>query len=1627
MAINKEYNDIQLDVKFTQASARANLVSEENISVSFGKISKYFADLHSQAFTGYTHPSHTAYPSGLYKVTVDGLGHVISASTVTGSDLPAHTHSNYVLKTGDTMSGNLTFAVADGSDTSGIVFKRGNFTDSTLDWKIYNSSGALMMDRTVAGDTETWQNKFKVDGTGIWYGGTQVSLVGHTHNYAGSNSAGGSALTVYGTLTNPSGQTSYAIPFHTDISSGDKSLLNNDGIVYTCKQGTASDTGFSIIELGNAIDQGTAGNKYGLIRLYSRQGGGKYVQLYPTTKLTANRNIVFPNAAGTVALLENIPTVNDASLTLKGDGTDVVTFTANSSTDKSFNITAGSNITITPIPEDNDGAGSIQIASSHPTITKSADTTSTPAQLSHGGTFTAITSVTREGNGHVTKINTATYTLPAQYTHPTYTRTDTTSTASPAHGGTFTVIDSVTATNGHVTAVNVKTVTLPSDQNTDTKVTQSETITSDFRPLLLGKNNQTDPENLETTVTDQTYVTKHVFVQPSTGNLTLYNASGDSPSLIFRRGTMIDNTLDWRIQNVGGKLNFDRDKNESTETWENIFQLDPTNNKMYFKNTEVSLSGHTHSQYLPKTTYEWNKEISFGNSGYLKIGSFPMYDTNITIDINATTSKTYHGTVVIATQNVSTTSMGSHKIHVYDDPTGNIATSLRIVWTSGSRNYDIYFVPQSWSKNFIHIRALGNYMADATDICISQTGTAPATTSGLEPVNILSVTSTGNGNAVTNVEIDSVGNLAVTKGSTFLTSHQSVTDGNPILSWGNQSTVATIGSTNIHVTMPSNPNTDTKVTSTANHYTPATVSGQDKTASASGATAAWSIDVVKGVTLNTDGKGHVTGISVTSGKIPGNPIPSYNVTGSAAWTAADRILVTNAASGNVIKQSSYTIATSVPANALFTDELMTQTNTTGSADYRVLLSGNANDTTETTTGRKSTNLKFNPSTGVLSASSGVTTKTITRSALKGMLTGSGTAAQDKGSGVSPRYFPAKWTFNTGLTAVNGDVFIIKLPTAGHSYGVFLSIDNGTNYYPISVNGTTRLTTHYGNGYSIAVMFKSDGSTDDVFPLAGGDSRSTVTGGCWQVLNYFDSGNTNTKVTQTADNSSNSDSYELLISNSANNTTETAGVRKSSRLRFNPSNGRVIMQGPLIVRATDGVGSYDEGIRINAGKNGYSTLTFGGGQDTLSGTADGQFWVGTNSTNNSYKRKLYIAHAGSTGSETYFYVSSASQVSPALKLGTSGAIANGDEDAVSGGVVYAALGNYVPNTQAGINAAINLLSEGTSNPQLADYYISQYANGGTTTTTYHRRPISALWNTFKSLITVGTTGSGNAVTSVSIANDGNNRKITFTKGSTFLTSHQTITTGSTNGTISVAGTDVAVKGLGTAAYTASTDYVPNTKSGVISAINLLDEASANIASDNAHFISEENDGSTTNYYRRKFSGLWGYINGKISATNTGTGNAVTSISYSNGVISATKGSTFSTSDHTHGNITSGGALQTTDITIASGDKLVVTDSSNSNKVARASISFDGSTTSKFLTQKGTWVTPPDTKNTAGSTDTSSKIFLIGATSQAANPQTYSDNEVYTTSGVLTTKKVQVGGGSCTMEYNSTTQSLDFVFA
>ena len=138
-----------------------------------------------------------------------------------------------------------------------------------------------------------------------------------------------------------------------------------------------------------------------------------------------------------------------------------------------------------------------------------ADTASS-ANPTHGGTFTAIDSATRDLYGHITKLNVKTIKLPAQYVHPTTAGNkhipsggvsgdilkwsadgtaawvaeysvsdglkidsnvikhdvsvvaDTASAASATHGGTFTAVDSVTRDSyGHIKTLNVKTITLP--------------------------------------------------------------------------------------------------------------------------------------------------------------------------------------------------------------------------------------------------------------------------------------------------------------------------------------------------------------------------------------------------------------------------------------------------------------------------------------------------------------------------------------------------------------------------------------------------------------------------------------------------------------------------------------------------------------------------------------------------------------------------------------------------------------------------------------------------------------------------------------------------------------------------------------------------------------------------------------------------------------------------------------------------------------------------------------------------------------------------------------------------------------------------------------------------------------
>lgn len=205
------------------------------------------------------------------------------------------------------------------------------------------------------------------------------------------------------------------------------------------------------------------------------------------------------------------------------------------------------------------------------------------------------------------------------------------------------------------------------------------------------------------------------------------------------------------------------------------------------------------------------------------------------------------------------------------------------------------------------------------------------------------------------------------------------------------------------------------------------------------------------------------------------------------------------------------------------------------------------------------------------------------------------------------------------------------------------------------------------------------------------------------------------------------------------------------------------------------------------------------------------------------------------------------------------------------------------------------------------------------------------------------------------------------------------------------------------------------------------------------------------------------NPKITVTVGGSGNAVTTASFSGTVLTLTKGATYNNYSHpagsgaskstglykfstdstshisgvtavTKSDITalgipssdtnttysfssgtggftvtpSGGSSQTVSIgkpsTAGTADKVANTltftgyQSKSYNGSAAVSVAIP-SRVSDLTNDSGYITSYTDTKNTAGSTDSSSKLYLIGATSQASSPVTYSNSGVYTQSGAV----------------------------
>ena len=133
--------------------------------------------------------------------------------------------------------------------------------------------------------------------------------------------------------TNPTTGTWYYPVWYTGTS-GTGGVSANDGFRHYSLQGTASAVGQTILQLGNATASGTAGNKYGELRIYAEKAG--YGAIKYTASATGNTTHTLPTTGGTI--LNTGTTSFTQTLT---EGTEIGTIKINGTSTKIYAPTGG--------------------------------------------------------------------------------------------------------------------------------------------------------------------------------------------------------------------------------------------------------------------------------------------------------------------------------------------------------------------------------------------------------------------------------------------------------------------------------------------------------------------------------------------------------------------------------------------------------------------------------------------------------------------------------------------------------------------------------------------------------------------------------------------------------------------------------------------------------------------------------------------------------------------------------------------------------------------------------------------------------------------------------------------------------------------------------------------------------------------------------------------------------------------------------------------------------------------------------------------------------------------------------------------------------------------------------------
>ena len=686
-------------------------------------------------------------------------------------------------------------------------------------------------------------------------------------------------------------------------------------------------------------------------------------------------------------------------------------------------------------------SGSIKVAGTTTTNNRwlradyDANTITTATTTGSGNAVTSISA----SNGALTVTKGSTF-LTA---HPTITTsTDTTSTGSPSHGGTFTAIDSVTRdTNGHVTKVNTKTITLPSDSNTDTKV--NVTLGTTTKAYILGTS--TTPTSTAKAVTSISDT--GVYLDTTAGRLraTTYGITNGNYVNILSSSTLSANATQTFPSTGGTLLNTGTTSYTQTVTSSatNAYEIgkikiNGTETTIYGKYTDTNtdtkvtqsnavaninrplLLSHDDNSVTDITTNTvYRNPAIYANpsTGIITSTGYAAYNGDITIRKDTSIANDLPATLQFInyqSDNNITTNKSFIKVHDDYDAYASGANMLiqsggNVIIGSGESPSTIYSsivksnyptTEHLWLTTDIGIKIV---VTDATDVTdVSKYKTFELSNSG----NFYQTTSAaydndGFGIIGTKDRRFAEGNfhhIDVTTGVYYHKSYSSSSEDTFPLIYFNTSNIW-IGATGATVAQhKGNLNLSAGFDITNNvpfESAKVAVANSDNTS-------ATAYDILhKGNTYHlltsSDDAWSSVGVPLTSGYIfkvlrIGNgssaPTPPAwagskydnglvvgNVDGKMLITAGmDTPRVTFAGGHNsstVTKPQWYFKLTGTNGftynldNFSTTDVKVAQNNTTTNAAYRVLLSYSSNDTNETNTARKSSGLTYNPSTGVL--------------------------------------------------------------------------------------------------------------------------------------------------------------------------------------------------------------------------------------------------------------------------------------------------------------------------------------------------------------------------------------------------------------------------------------------------------------------------------------------------------------------------------------------------------------------------------------------------------------------------------------------------------------------------------------